>query len=309
MKNCQSVCFCTANNGRQTEPELQGHGACSPKRWQFGLSMPPQKTLLCQSPSPRRVCLSCIRTRTQIAMTYCVIVGFWLFAFHSFGQGWVNFFNSPSTLISTIPGGQPITGPPNRWYFSLLTARAGATDLREFSFSGVYATNTSVPGRFSGGSFVIVTNLSPGEQFSYCIAVWSSSAGPAFQSTWLSFAPPPLFAISPIGVGVAGGSSVGSVPLPPCNLFGGSSGIQTGFSITILEQPPSLSAVYLLPNEKFRSNGFSFNATLELDGIYNIEYSTNLIDWTPFKTVIGPVPFILDTNRSPVRFYRIGYSP
>src|SRR5689334_22285391 len=65
------------------------------------------------------------------------------------GQGIVNFFNNPKTLVSGTDG-SPITGA-GKYFFALLAAPVGTTDPHLFTFTGAYATNMAVPGRINGG--------------------------------------------------------------------------------------------------------------------------------------------------------------
>ncbi|HZR16622.1 MAG TPA: hypothetical protein VFE51_04785, partial [Verrucomicrobiae bacterium] len=65
--------------------------------------------------------------------------------------------NTDSTLIMDgVPGNAAaITGPVGSYYFGLFIAPAGTVDRYAFAFTGVYATNSSAPGRISGGIVVV----------------------------------------------------------------------------------------------------------------------------------------------------------
>src|SRR6185437_7793170 len=91
----------------------------------------------------------------------------------AFAQGLVNFWNSPTTLCSAwYPtnsnfgtfnfGKAVINDRPGAWYYGLLIAPPGTIDPTAFSFSGAYATNLSVSGRFSGGGNVPITGWASG---------------------------------------------------------------------------------------------------------------------------------------------------
>src|SRR5579863_1569934 len=97
----------------------------------------------------------------------------------TFAQGTVVFINAPTTLVSAGPMGQnaAIPGPPGSYYFGLLTAPPATTNPGQFTFAGVYATNTSSPGRLDGGEPAVVAGWLPGETRSFLVAGWSSSLG------------------------------------------------------------------------------------------------------------------------------------
>ncbi len=148
-------------------------------------------------------------------------------------QGLVSFYNNPNTLIGPWPywggayGGYPQAGA---FYFGLLTAPAGTTDPRQFSFSNIYGTNLDVAGRFTSGSGVSVAGWAPGTTRSFMVASWSKNLGHQWDTGWLSgnFASPGGFGLSSIGTGMAGGFD-GTSSIVALSVFGGSSGIQTGF--------------------------------------------------------------------------------
>ena len=162
------------------------------------------------------------------------------------GQGLINFFNNSTTLVSTgVPLGPPpavISGAPGSYYFGLLTSPVGV-DL--FTFAGVYGTNQTVPGRFNGGVGVAVPGWTPGTALDFEVAGWSANLGPTFNPQWLtgnlgSFELSGFFGVSAVGTGVAGGVTATGT-LPNLNLFGGATGIQTGFELShgILIPEPS----------------------------------------------------------------------
>jgi hypothetical protein len=151
-----------------------------------------------------------------------------------FAQGLINFINSPTTLFSD---GSIFYFAGDR-YFGLLTAPMGTQDPREFSFSGLYATNSFAAGRFVGGNQIIVPGWTPGESRSFLVAGWSASLGHDWNQNWLNalFPGPGLFGLSSIGSGAPGGFD-GTGPAPPLNLFGGATGIQTGFALRPVPEP------------------------------------------------------------------------
>jgi len=149
----------------------------------------------------------------------------------TFAQGLISFLNSPLTLISAQIGGStaPISGPVGSYYFALLISTSAANG---FTFTGVYATNTSVPGRLDGGRGILAPNWPPGVPMFYEIAGWSSSLGPTFDASWLTN-PPADFGMSAIALGVP---SDPAGTLPSFLLFGGATGIQ-GFVIAAVPEP------------------------------------------------------------------------
>lgn len=171
-----------------------------------------------------------------------------------FAQGSVNFFNTATTLTSAWQYSTNgcgcynfvrvlTSGPVGTWFYGLLIAPPGTTDPTAFSFSGAYATNSTVPGRFFGGTGVTVTGWAPGASMSYEVAIWSASSGHDWQPRWLRGDFFGEFGLSSIATGVVGGG--GSPPVPPYNLFGGLTGIQTGFSTSEPIPEPSGVAVAL----------------------------------------------------------------
>jgi hypothetical protein len=155
--------------------------------------------------------------------------------------------NSPATLFSVKNADGSDVGLHGTYYFSLLTAPPDVVDFSQFTFAGVYATNQSVAGRFFGGTFLEVPNWPVGTDKSFLVVGWSASLGPTWNPLWLHniFSSSGFFGLSPIGEGVAGGIiDTNHPPLPPLNLFGGATGIQSGFSLYPVDVPePSTIAV------------------------------------------------------------------
>jgi hypothetical protein len=166
----------------------------------------------------------------------------------TFAQGLVNFYNTPTTLVTFGPrdSASPIAGPPGSYYFGLLTSSSLAGP---YTFTGVYATNQASPGLFTGGASVAVSGWTPGATLFYLIAGWSANMGHDFNPAWLmgtEFPPYPIvawFGLSSFGMGAAGGTT-SSGTLPPLDLFGGTSGIQSGFDLPLTLVPePSATAL------------------------------------------------------------------
>ena len=101
-------------------------------------------------------------------------------------QGTVGFQNSLSTLIYTnsAPGGPPtgiMSGPfGTSYYFAMLAAPYGTTNLGGFSFTGGYASNYFVDGGLSG-PVVAISNTQPGQLEAVVVWGWSANIGPNFS--------------------------------------------------------------------------------------------------------------------------------
>lgn len=185
-----------------------------------------------------------------------ILFGIWLAGLLELAlpaQGIINFANNATTLVTAGPPAQ--TG--FRWwgpcYFGLLTAPLGTTDPTQFTFSGLYATNLPATGRFRGGMGVMVPGWLPGAPKSFLVAGWSADLGVYWNQNWLSglFSNTGYFGISSIGSAAAGGS------LPPLNLFGGSTGIQSGFTLAPVDVPePSLGKLVVLAVAIFFRRGW-----------------------------------------------------
>jgi len=164
-------------------------------------------------------------------------------------QGLINFFNSPSTLVSVYENGsvQLASGPPQSYFFGLLTSPVGANT---FTFTGVYGTNLAVAGLFNGGTGVAVSGWAPGTARNFEVIGWNYVLGVNFDPAWLGpgyVGETVAWGFSAIGTGVAGGVT-SSGTLPNLDIFGGTSGIQQGFQINIerlVPEPSSLSLAVL----------------------------------------------------------------
>jgi hypothetical protein len=173
-----------------------------------------------------------------------------------FGQGTVNFNNTPGTLIltnwSAVGGGiGGINGAGGPYYFGLFVAPVGqnvgssSVDLfaGPWTFTGVYATNTAAAGRLSGspGTGVPVPGWGGGTSMDYVVAGWHSSlghdwsvVGPLVQGPHPEY----LFAHSVIGEGISGGGPLGQ---PVLALFGAVAPSIQGFQFPVTPEPSILS--------------------------------------------------------------------
>jgi len=165
----------------------------------------------------------------------------------AFAQGLINFNNSPTTLLSANIGGNVATlsGPSGTYLFGLLTSAAATGP---FTFASVYGTNlvNASGGRFTGGNGVAVNGWAPGVTMFYEIAGWASAGGnTTFNAAWVqangkpaTSGLPSLFGVSAIASGAAGG---GPNALPPLPLFGGASGLTSGFTLVGVPEPTSMA--------------------------------------------------------------------
>jgi len=156
----------------------------------------------------------------------------------AFAQGLVQFFPTASTLSSINVGGTATatSGAAGSYFYGLLTASAPAGP---FTFSGTYATNLSVAGYFGSPGGRAVAGWGLGATMSYEVAFWSVSLGATWKPAWLQAngSPQPAgsavwggsgyFGLSAVATGISGGA--GTPASPPLALFGGASGIQSGF--------------------------------------------------------------------------------
>ena len=166
----------------------------------------------------------------------------------AFAQGLVNFFNSATTLSSaTINGTSSAAAnsraPGGAWYYGLLIG--SGNNANAFTFTGNYATNLAVAGRFTGGANVAAGGWGAGISTNYAVAIWSASLGHDFQTAWLSgtFNGQGNFGLSAVATGIAGGA--GQPASPSYNLFGGATGIQSGFNANVVGTVPEPTSMAL----------------------------------------------------------------
>lgn len=169
------------------------------------------------------------------------VLCFAAFATGAFAQGQVTMFNTTSTLISS--GGAVIpAGVPGSYYFGLLSAPLGVTDLSQFTFTGVYGTNLTQAGVVFGGANRVATGWDIGADRNYYIAGWSADNGPTWQAAWLTGLPANgFFGRSAIAHGVAGGAPPSGGFIPALNLFGGAPSLTTGFNLTPVPEPTTMA--------------------------------------------------------------------
>jgi hypothetical protein len=166
--------------------------------------------------------------RSAIVKKHLITLSLSLAATTTFTQGLVNFANTPTTLVSISPLVYPpkpasiMSGPPGSYYFGLFLLNS-----KNYTFTGIYATNTGINGLFSGGT-VAVPGWAPGTSQEYFVAGWSAAfMGHDFRPIWLTGSQIlGNFGMSPGAFGIAGNAS----SIPTLNLFEGS-GIPFGFEL------------------------------------------------------------------------------
>jgi hypothetical protein len=103
-----------------------------------------------------------------------------------------------------------MSGPGGSFYFGLLI---GDPNLNNFTFTGIYGTNTGVNGLFSGGTAAVPGWL-PGTTTNFMIAGWDASMGHDYNSSWATGGSGGDFGIVQ-GRGIAGNGGT----IPALDLF------------------------------------------------------------------------------------------
>jgi hypothetical protein len=160
--------------------------------------------------------------------------------------GRINFLNSFATRIAlhnTILGDMGFT-PTNSggFKYQLFVAPAGTTDPLLFTATNVKGTNlisTGAAGRFLGGFNLEVNGVQAGEMRSILVRGWSSYLGDDYataKDNWDPFFNGYL-GESSIAPNFIFGGFDGSGPIPASPAFGGSFGIQSGFTLVGVPEP------------------------------------------------------------------------
>ena len=148
------------------------------------------------------------------------------------GQGTVFFQNNLSTLIYTnsAPGGPPtgiMSGPfGTSYYFAMLAAPVGTTNLGAFSFTGGYASNYFAAGILSG-PVVTILNTQTGQGEAVVVWGWSANIGPSFSDVTSYLANPTFTAW--YGQSLIATVALGDDFPPPQGPFGSFPGQVPGF--------------------------------------------------------------------------------
>ena len=113
--------------------------------------------------------------------TFCLTFCLTLLAAGAWAQSQIQFQNDATSLIYTnslsIGGSRGLTAPlPDGFYYGLFAAPGGTTDPNAFTFSGLYATNTALAGRYNGGNDLLPVWV-PGVSIAYLVRGWSSNLG------------------------------------------------------------------------------------------------------------------------------------
>lgn len=157
--------------------------------------------------------------------------------------GQINFLNSavtPVSLSNALTGTVSLMpGTLGGFKFQLFVAPAGTTDPFQFTATNIKGTNLPAAGRFFGGVNQVVFDIEAGETRSILVRGWSSSLGDDYAQALLNW--------GPYSNGFLGESAIapnfifagfdGTGPLPPSPAFGGSFGIQTGFTLVGVPEP------------------------------------------------------------------------
>jgi hypothetical protein len=199
-----------------------------------------------------------------------------------FAQGFINFANNVQTLVS-LDG--PHAGPPRPFasYYGLFLGPAGTTDTALFTFSGIYGTNQSAEGRFTGGLGISVPGWAPGATRSFFIAGWTADLGHDWQPGWLNanFKGNGYFGLSAVGTGIAGGFD-GTNSIFAFNVFGGSAGLQQGFLLHKVQPSQltcTLDAANVIVSWPTNVAGFSLQSSSSLgaSAIWSASFFTPVI--------------------------------
>jgi hypothetical protein len=200
-------------------------------------------------------------------------------------QGLVTFANTPTTLVSITPRGGTAAAFPasavGSYFFGLLTAPTAAGP---FTFTGVYATNTTDAGRFGSAAYTpTVPDWPPGATLFYEVAGWSANLGVNFNPGWLTgnfaswFG---YFGVSAVASGVAGGIA------PQAKLSASVSGdaIVVSWPATggVLQFSPSLGA-----GETWSTVGAANPATVAISG--NAKFFRVVPAVYPILDLFGPL--------------------
>ena len=153
-------------------------------------------------------------------------------------QGLINFINSASTLILINSNGLPVGmpgGQPGTFRFELFIAPAGTLNPASFTATGLIATNLASAGRLHGGNQLAVPGVALGGTAAILVRGWSANLGSNYASAlvaWRNFEPGYLGESSIAPNFPFGGDPGSGVTVPTSPAFGGSSGIQSGFTLS-----------------------------------------------------------------------------
>jgi hypothetical protein len=155
-------------------------------------------------------------------------------------QGLVNFYNDATTPVYTQLIGGPtsiMSGPRDSFYFGLLIG--DPLNGVNWTFTGLYGTNTGVNGLFSGGT-VAVPGWLAGTTTNFLVAGWSSDLGHDYDPFLLLTGRGYFGTVN--GFGVAGNEST----VPTLNLFNGDPGTISGNGFVLLTSVPEPSSASLI---------------------------------------------------------------
>ena len=169
-------------------------------------------------------------------------------------------FINPDGTIGPTSGS---TAAPQGYYFALFAqlysgGPTAAVNLKNLTgggwqFTGIYATNSLAPGRFSGGTDAATTqDMAVGSEDQYLVLGWSSNESQGANVNTILASLTSYDWLVPYG-GYVGVSSVGVVssvaggpPAAPSMLFGTAPGITSGFQLDAILETPEPAAFPLL---------------------------------------------------------------
>jgi len=187
--------------------------------------------------------------------TFTILLGM---AASTFGQGYLNFENGSSTLISANGVPMPVSGT-QQFFFALflapsttVSAPGQTTTFTDpaFQIVAAYNTNTSIaPGRLTPRPGLVVgqsQGFSVGSTIDFVVRGWSANAGATWSealANWNNGSPlQPMF---------IGSSQVGndlqlvSPTFPASSVFGNASYQVLGFNMVFVPEPTALALVVL----------------------------------------------------------------
>jgi hypothetical protein len=241
------------------------------------------------------------------------------------GQGQVNFNNTAGTMISTnathlgLAQGPtqayPGSGGPQFVYAlfaapSTVTTVTGVTDAN-WTFTGLYATNSTTAGRLIGGKSVLPAPYASGTTYNFIVRGWSSNiAGmdwPTVQ-TYIHEVEQGAGGVGLFGTSVIATIGVGGPPNPVPNIFGTTLGTSVqGFT---LDQLPAGGTI---PNFSLSirlvGTDVQISVPTTAGDTYSVEYQTNLFSdqWDLLQSFVGDgtTNIVSDSiTNCPGRFYR-----
>ena len=182
-----------------------------------------------------------------ILTTLCVAA----FSTGAFAQGLINFLNNSATLVTlssnSVSLGSTPAGVPGTFRYELFRATAGTVlDVGGFVSTGLTGTNLTTVGRLNGGNGRAVPGTLLGGTTAILLRGWSANLG----ATWAGALANQgiiggYFGSSAIAPNFLLGGDGGAGNIPTSPMFGGTSGIQSGFALTYIPVVPEPTSMAL----------------------------------------------------------------